>query len=713
MSSKFFAFCLVALPCLVKSQKVNENFKLHIHKSSEKISIDGVLSESTWKNAEVAGDFHMITPIDTGKAIQHTEIRMAYDDEHLYISLIFFNNAVKGNYTIESLRRDFAFNKNDNFLLAMDPFNNKTTGFSFGLSAFGAQWDGTMSNGAAVDLNWDTKWTSAVTFDENQWIGEMAIPFKSIRYKSGSKEWGINFSRLDLKANEKSAWAPVPRQFPSVSLAYTGVLVWDKAPPIQKNNISLIPYVLGYADEEKPTFKLGGDAKISLTPSLNLDLTINPDFSQADVDQQVTNLDRFELFFPERRQFFLENADLFANFGYSTIRPFFSRRIGLGTPIQAGARLSGNIDNNWRVGLMNIQTQENEDIGLPQQNFSVFTLQRKVQARSNINLMLVNKESFKDSDYSKFNRNLGIEYNYASVSNLWNGKAFLLKSFSPENFDQSNSLALAGHLEYKSVNWNWRIQQEHVGENFNPEVGFVPRKGFTKSEALLGYLYYLPKKSGLLSHGPAITQTFFFDPSLITSDRITRIDYILNFLNRSALTFSGTNQFIKLLADFDPIRTGLGKLSAQSLHTWNTYEIKFASRPQRLLTYNLSALAGGYFENGKRYAGSAELGYRFQPYLSLTSFLTYNNIELREPWGKNSFWVGGIKADLTLTNTLFFSNLYQYNEQLGIWNFNSRLQWRYQPASDLFIVFNSGELNTLEERKYWNLTLKLNYWLNI
>ena len=238
--------------------------------------------------------------------------------------------------------------------------------------------------------------------DENQWIGEMAIPFKSIRYKSGSKEWGINFSRLDLKANEKSAWAPVPRQFPSVSLAYTGVLVWDEAPPIQKNNISLIPYVLGYADEEKSTFKIGGDAKFSLTPSLNLDLTINPDFSQADVDQQVTNLDRFELFFPERRQFFIENADLFANFGYSTIRPFFSRRIGLGTPIQAGARLSGNIDNNWRVGLMNIQTQENEDIGLPQQNFSVFTLQRKVQARSNINLMLVNKESFKDSDFSKF-----------------------------------------------------------------------------------------------------------------------------------------------------------------------------------------------------------------------------------------------------------------------------------------------------------------------
>jgi len=306
---KLLFFC--CLPLHLLGQINLENYRLSIKKTQESIKIDGILDETTWKDAEVAKDFFMITPIDSVKATQLSEARISFDEENLYIAIIFFNTSIQGDYVIESLKRDFSFGKNDNFLVAIDPFNNQNTGFAFGLNTYGAQWDGTMYNGRNVDLNWDTKWYSEVKFDKKKWVCEIAIPFKSIRYDKAITEWGINFSRLDLKASEKSSWAPVPRQFPSVTLAYAGALIWDTPPPKQGNNISLIPFFSNNLESvnrvtSNNKIKIGGDLKYSLNSSLNLDATINPDFSQAEVDQQVTNLDRFELFFPERRQFFLE-----------------------------------------------------------------------------------------------------------------------------------------------------------------------------------------------------------------------------------------------------------------------------------------------------------------------------------------------------------------------------------------------------------------------
>src|SRR6056300_1084103 len=448
-----------------------ENHQLSIKKTSENIVIDGVLEEATWQSAAVGKEFFMITPVDTGKATHFSEARVSFDDEFLYIAMIFFNNSIQGEYVVESLKRDFSFGKNDNFLVAIDPFNNQSTGFAFGLNAYGAQWDGTMYDGRSVDLNWDTKWYSEVQFDEEKWVCEIAIPFKSIRYDETSGVWGINFSRLDLKASEKSSWAPVPRQFPSVTLAYAGALVWENPPPEQGNNISLIPYLSDNLSQENSNpkdnnFKVGVDLKYNLTSALNLDVTVNPDFSQAEVDQQVTNLDRFELFFPERRQFFLENADLFSNFGYRTIRPFFSRRIGLGVPIVGGIRLSGNVDENWRIGVMDIQTQQDGDLNLAAENFGVLSVQRKVFDRSNISMIFVNKQAIgKDENTSsQYNRNLGLEYNYFSTDNLWNSKILFLQSF--EDVTDSQGSVFASHIGYQSTRWNWHVQQEYVAGNY-------------------------------------------------------------------------------------------------------------------------------------------------------------------------------------------------------------------------------------------------------
>jgi hypothetical protein len=705
----------------VWGQKINNDYVLKIGKISEEIVLDGHLDESIWELADVAENFSMILPQDDRKATQFSEVRMAYDDKNIYLAVIFFNNTIKGDYVVESYKRDFSFGKNDNFLVAIDPFNNMTTGFAFGLNAYGAQWDGTMYDGRSVDLNWDTKWYSEVAFDEKKWTAEIAIPFKSIRYNDNLEQWGISFSRLDLKASEKSGWTPVPRQFPSITMAYSGVLEWDNPPPTQGSNISFIPYLSGEMDSpQKGTtnqeINAGADVKFNLTSSLNLDITLNPDFSQAEVDQQVTNLDRFELFFPERRQFFLENADLFANFGYENIRPFFSRRIGLNNPIVGGIRLSGNIDEKWRVGLLDIQTQAEKEKGLPAENFGVFSLQRKVLDRSSIGMIFVNKQSLGKLEDTKttageYNRNLGLEYNYFSADNLWNGKLMYLKSFSPNLSD--DDAIFAGNLTYNDNNFLGSVQAEYVGENYNAEVGYVPRTHYYKFDTTLRYLFFPSQDSKVLSHGPLVGSIQYFNFDGLGIDRGTQLGYELNFKNRSEMVFTFENQFIVLQNPFDPIRTGIRSLEALTEHRWNSVNLEYNSKPQSLFTYALKSSYGGYFQDGKRWLFFSEMGYRFQPYIELNTLVSYNHIELEEPWGSNGFWLLGVKSNFTFTRNIFFSNLYQYNEQQKLWNFNSRFQWRYKPASDIFLVFNSSDTRMLTPNRNWNLTLKINYWINL
>lgn len=712
---------LLLISQLAWSQKFNKDYVLKIGKTSEEIVLDGQLNESIWETADLAKNFSMILPQDDRKATQFSEVRMAYDDKNIYLAVIFFNNTVKGDYVVESYKRDFSFGKNDNFLVAIDPFNNMTTGFAFGLNAYGAQWDGTMYDGRSVDLNWDTKWYSEVAFDEEKWTAEIAIPFKSIRYNDDLNQWGISFSRLDLKASEKSGWTPVPRQFPSITMAYSGILEWDNPPPSQGSNISFIPYLSGEIDSpQKGTtnqdLNAGADVKFNLTSSLNLDITLNPDFSQAEVDQQVTNLDRFELFFPERRQFFLENADLFANFGYENIRPFFSRRIGLNNPILGGIRLSGNIDEKWRVGLLDIQTQAEEEKGLPAENFGVFSLQRKVLDRSSIGMIFVNKQSLGDLEDTKttseeYNRNLGLEYNYFSADNLWNGKLMYLKSFSPGSTD--DDAIFAGNLTYNDNNFLGRVQTEYVGENYNAEVGYVPRTHYYKFDTSLRYLFFPSQDSKILSHGPLFGSIQYFNFNGVGIDRGTQLGYEVNFKNRSEMVLTFENQFIVLQNPFDPIRTGIQSLGALTEHRWNSINLAYDSKPQSLFTYALESSYGGYFQDGKRWLFFSEMGYRFQPYVELNALVSYNHIELEEPWGTNGFWLLGVKSNFTFTRNIFFSNLYQYNEQQKLWNFNSRFQWRYKPASDIFLVFNSSDTRMLTPNRNWNLTLKINYWINL
>ena len=722
-----FLYLLLAFQQSV-AQKKNANVKYYIHKATDAIKLDGLMNEQSWLKAQAVNKFPMVLPMDTSISKVPTEVRMTYDENNLYIIAI-CNKVGNGVDMVESLKRDWNFGKNDNFLLFMDTYGDLTNGFSFGTSAVGAQWDGTMFDGGSVDLNWDNKWTSAMYNDATKYVWEAAIPFKSIRYKTGVQEWGVNFSRNDLKTTEKSSWAPVPRQFPTSALSYTGSLVWDAPLPEQKNNFSLIPYLRSSVSKEFATndgtkinqasvnnSAYGLDAKISLSSSLNLDLTVNPDFSQVEVDRQVTNLSRFELFFPERRQFFLENADLFSNLGFENVRPFFSRRIGLNAAIDFGARMSGRLNKNWRIGLMDMKTSADASKNLLAQNFAVIALQRKLFKKSSLEVFYIDKTNLEENGgtsstltYNKFNRNFGFEFMLAPKNNTWSGKTILIKSFTPNKI--GNDFLNAGNLQYSSRNWIVSWQHEVVGNNYNAEVGYIPRNNYIKFMPSITRLYF-PKSGSILSHGPQFTTTYYYNSKFYLTDNTKLFNYLITFRDKSTIASVLQNDYVELLAAFDPTRIGKQTLAANTKHQWTSVGFDWISAPQHKFTYYLSTRKGGYYADGKLLSITGNIGYRIQPYVNFDVSATYNHIELPQPWGNNNFFLIGPKVDITMSNKLFFTAFYQYNEQTKNINFNTRFQWRYKPVSDLFIVYTDNYYIGPVFVKNRAVVLKFTYWWN-
>ena len=700
-----------------QSEPVNRaTFRIDITATDEEIVIDGERNETIWKTAAIAKDFFRVTPIDTGLATTKTEVQLAYNDEYLFAAIICYD-AVLGKRPVESLRRDFSFPKNDNFIIFMDTYNDQTNGFAFGVSAAGAQWDGIQADGGDVSLDWDCKWYSAIKKYDDYWVAEFAIPFRSIRYQEGVDEWGINFNRFSLLQNEKSAWAPVPRQFKSSTLAFTGTLQWDKPPPKQGTQFSIIPFLSGQGMENidagtQPDSDVdsGLDAKVTLSTSLNLDLTINPDFSQVEVDQQRTNLDRFELFFPEKRQFFLENSDLFASLGSKSIRPFFSRRIGLATPVIGGARLSGKLGPNYRLGIMSIQTDANE--GTPTSNFTVATLQRKILTRSSLSIFIVNKESElqenANGSENSYNRVGGIDFNLASADNLWTGKTFFHQAIY--NNAGNNAFAAATSIKYNNGTVSAHMGYSMVGADFKADVGFVKRTGFHRFGPRLEYKFY-PNEGKILNHGPTFKFDNVLDEDFKTMDRELELKYIINFLDRSKLSAELERGFVKLLEPFDPTNTGGDTLATGSAYNWNEFSLDYESDARKTLNFTSNIRYGGYY-NGNKLSLNSEIIYRIQPYVNLSISTTYDKINLPKPFESMAFLLIGPRLDLTFTNKLFLTTFVQYNDQADNVNVNLRFQWRFAPVSDLFIVYTNNSYPNDFSTKDKALVAKISYWFN-
>ena len=689
----------------------NKHFVYTAKKMKGSITLDGILDEPDWQTANKAGNFHLVQPVDTGYPGQKSEVMLVYDDKAIYVGVI-FHDTIPGKRIVESFRRDYAFNNNDNFLSVFDTFRDQTNGYHFEFSASGAISDGIRS-GETKNSEWDSKVEVKLKNYPDRWVTEMKIPFQSIRYPANSQTWYANFGRLDLKANEKSAWAPVPRQFPHSSLAYTGVLHFDEPLPKPKMNFSLIPYLYGgyhrnFEAGEEAGYRrdLGMDAKIGLSTAMNLDLTYNPDFAQVEVDQQVMNIDRFELFYPEKRQFFLENSDLFANYGNERLTPFFSRRIGLDAPVLGGARLSGKLNNTLRLGFMNMTTGKTADLAA--RNYTVLSLQKKILARSNISFMFVNKEYINQPDgSSRYNRVAAMDFNLASKNNEWLGKAFYHRSFQPGNPDQQ--YAQGASVRYSKGNILVSIDQAAVGENYLAETGYVRRSNFISLSPELSY-FFIPRKKVTI-HGPYVKFKHYATHAFEKMDHELDAGYKVEFSDRSVISAGLRNYYIRLMQDFDPTHVSSVFLPTGNEYNYSDLYTTFTSNNRKPFNGTVTFAKGGFF-NGRYDMIDTRMVYRFQPFVNFSMNVTYTSLRLPQPFENHRFWLIGPKLDITFTDKLFLTTFMQYNEQRNNTNMNIRFQWRYKPVSDLFIVYTDNYFAHTREVRNRALVVKLTYWWN-
>lgn len=719
--------------------------------TTEKIKPDGVLDEAVWKSAASMGDFYQWFPTDTLKARYQTVVKIAYDDKNVYIAAQCFVPA--SNFVILSYRRDFRGGGNDHISFVFDTFNDRTNGFLFGLNPVGVQREGLLFNGAVDSAFfsefWDNKWMGDARIQDGYWTAEAVIPLTTLRFKEGAKNWRFKAYRFDTQANENSSLVRIPQNQLIMNLGYTVPIEFER--PLRKPgaNISLIPYMAARASQDfvnrkNPNngnrFAVGGDAKIAITPGLNLDLTVNPDFSNVEADRQIINLSRFDVNFPEQRQFFLENSDLFSGYGSylinpflgpqgslgsvgnQIISPFFSRQIGIardsvtGVGVQNrilyGARLSGKLDDNWRIGLLNTQTADDPFKGISGANFTVASIQRKVFSRSNISALFVNKITLHPeiaSKLTRFNRVAGLEYNFTSADSRWQGKIYHHQSFS-EN-QQKNAFANGFSIMYSVLKHTFRWAHDWVGQGYDSEVGFVPRRNFLRINPTIGWSFY-PRTKHINRYSIGVAMEQYQMPSVGVTDRTVGPFVSVAFQNSSRILLSANQNYTYLFSDFDALRSNnrLPSLKKGEGYTYYNLSANYTSDQRKKLWLFAQPLVGGYY-NGSILSFSGSVNYRYQPYIALAMNVTYNHIRL--PIATNNVFLIGPRLDWTFSKSVFWTTFLQYNSQFENMNINTRLQWRFAPVSDFFLVYTDNYNTLTGGSRNRSVQAKLTYWFNL
>ena len=702
---------------------------------SEPITLDGILNEPAWQEADVATNFWQYFPTDSLPATQQAEIKMLFDDTNLYVGMKV--NSPTNNYVIPSLRRDFRAGGNDNITLLFDTFNDGTNAIIFGTNPAGVQREMLLSGGGTelrgFNMAWDAKWRCETKVYDDHYIVEWIIPFFSFKYREGETKWRFNSYHFDTQANENNSWVRIPQNQNIFNLAYMGEMIFEKPLGKSKSPIAVIPYINGLVGEDYENnenvsdFKFGGDARMTISNSMNLDLTVNPDFSQVEVDRQVTNLTRFEIGLPERRQFFIENADLFNDFGNSRdANPFFSRRIGIAKDLDdnniqndiiAGLRLSGKLTNNLRIGILNMQTEEDVSNEIAASNNAVVTAQLKTFSRSNLSVMFINKQNTKDYDFveneDRYNRVIGLDYRLASADNTWVGKYFFHKSFSPDV--SSKDFTAGASTEYNVRNYQVRLSGVFVGDNFRSDLGFIRRTDIFKINPSFQRNFW-PKTGKFQQHSFEVVPIFIWRPTLDfeNSDYTIISRWDARFTNTSSLQIEMFNRYTKLYDEFDPTRSDDGiPLPADSDYHYTDFGISYRSDQRKELSYSIEPSYGKFY-NGNKFSFEASMNYRWQPHFQASLDVRYDSINLPEPYSDASIWLIGPRIDITFNKKLFWATLIQYSTQQDNFSVNSRLQWRFAPLSDLFVVYNDNYF--VENRfapRVRSLNLKLTYWLNI
>jgi len=721
-----FAFqSVIGQPAVEDFKKI---FRLEIEQTNETMVIDGKLSEAAWNSANIGSDFWQKVPFFAEGADPRTEVMLTYDNDNLYVAAKCFQ---KEDIIIQSLKRDEYWD-NDGIAIVLDPLNTRTNGFLFGITAAGQQWDALRSLDD-INSDWSNKWFSAVNVEEEFWSMEMAIPFRILRFSPNEKEWGMNFVRNHVNENEYHNWTAVPESFWPPDVAFAGALVFDKAPTPKKGNFNLIPFVTGSVnkvkgEDVKLAASAGLDARLSVSPTLNLDLTFNPDFSQIEVDELVTNLTRFNIFLPEKRTFFLENGDLFSDFGYSAVRPFFSRKIGLdgnrqAVPILYGARLTGNIDKTTRLGLMNIHSLKSDNSFA--QNQSAISVQKNF-GRSFIRGLFLNRQAFDGTKTveNDFGRNTSLDAGYISNNGKISSWASMHHSFK-EGVKGKTGFYTYG-FQYKDPAWEIVLASATVQENYFADMGFVQRiqnydaqrdtsirVGF--NDNIISAVYTMrPKESKITRHNIGTTNVYYTNPDWSFNELFNEINYSIAFRNTSEFEIGVARNDIELLFPFSFVSSA-EPLPAKR-YTFANISSSYSSDERKMISFSVGGQTGGFY-NGNLSRAEADINFRVQPWGNFGLGYQWNKLDFPDPFGNEIITALLGKIEIGFNTNLLWTTLFQYVDQNEFMGINSRLQWRFSPMSDVFLVFvdNYDVFNGIPNMKNIQtnnraLILKVNYW---
>ena len=663
---------------------------------TEPIVVDGALDEAAWAAAEPAVDFHQQFPDEFAPATERSEVRFLYDDEMLYVGAMLYDGE-PDRLIIDSIRRDFSNFQSDSFLVVLDTFLDRRSGYGFNTNAAGAQRDVQASdNGRRNDVNWDGAWIVRSAILENGWSTEIAVPFKTLRFPAADvQQWGLNLQRVIRRKNEFATWSPVPRQFSHYSVGFAGLLTGItgvesgtdlRVTPFTTGQFRSRPAGTGAWDRDGDA---GVDLKWGLTSSLLLDASYRTDFSQVEADEQQINLTRFSLFFPEKRQFFLENPASF-RVGLGAVEaqrrdliPFFSRRIGLSAsgepiPVIGGLRLTGR-PAGYGIGLLSMQTDGFEN--QPGANFTVARVTRDVTSTAAVGGFYFARET---TGSRSFNRVTGVDLRLAPRPELE------VEAFAMRSSTDSEAGDWAGRTSFRMDTnvHRARMGLVHIGDAFRHDLGFVPRRGIaTLFGAYERVFRPANTRARLREHSVGVqfdaTSDDRYDRSLT---RVGSLTYGLQFRDGGTLNARVNSTYERLDT---PFTVGSNLRIEAGEHAFDNVSIDYRSNQSARLSGNVSMEVGEYWTGSQRVAGGG-VRFRLNEHVAASASLTRNVIDL--PQGTFAANLARFRLDWSFTPRMFLNAFVQYTGETDTWLSNIRFNLIHRPLSDIYVVWNETRL---------------------
>ena len=669
------------------------------------LQVDGLLDDAIYRSVQPISDFIQVEPSAGSPSTEKTDIWIGFDDENVYIGVHAWDTHPERMIATDMRRDNQQVWSSESLGMAFDTFYDHRNSVNFYFNAIGGRADGQVTNEGNWNADWNPIWNFAVHRDETGWTGEAAIPFKSIRHRPGRQQiWGVQFRRVNRWKNEMSYLTPLPK-----GLAMNGIFRLSQAAtlvgieaPAGGRPLDIKPYVTANLTTDTASRihnKVGKDAgidiKYGVTDGLAADFTANTDFAQVEADEQQVNLTRFSLFFPEKRDFFLENQGIF-NFGGGSARAggseipllFYSRRIGLErgqeVPIQAGGRLSGRV-GRFTVGLLNMETDNIDALGLPSTNFAVARVRRDILRRSAIGVIATHRSNL--PGVSGAPDTFGLDGAFSFFANL------TIDTFWARTATrglQGDDTSYRGNVNYNGDRYGFQVERLAVGDNFSPAVGFVRRDDFSKDRL---QLRFSPRPQTRFKRVRKFTYEVFGE---YYEDGIGRKEtrelqgaFGIDFQNSDTFDASHNDTF-----DINPapLRLAPGVTIPVGGYHFTTTRASFGFGQQRPLAATVFAESGKFYGGTRTAFGFSGGRVKFSPRLSAEPGMSVNVVTL--PYGDFTTKLLSSRVTYTPTAMMFISGLVQYNSSNNTLSTNIRLRWEYLPGSELFVVYNDGRDTT-------------------